>query len=301
MAMEILRELKKIPDLSLALGFFDGVHIGHKAVIEKAVEFAKKNNTKSAVITFSEHPSHYFYKICPKYILTKEAREEKIEKLGVDYIFELEFGDLSGLTAQDYLKDVLINHFTPSAISTGWNHTFGYNQSGSPKFLEQNSKKFGYEYFEIPPQKFKHHIISSTAIRDFLFEGDLESANSMLGYNFTVGGEVIEGQKLGREIGFRTANIKYPNELVDIPSGVYSVSVKIENDENFYRGISNFGTRPTVSDNSEKSLETHILDFEKDIYGKNIEIEFLKMIRQEKKFSSLEALKNQIVNDIKSI
>lgn len=299
--MEILRELKKIPDLSLALGFFDGVHIGHKAVIEKAVEYARLHNTKSAVITFSEHPSHYFYKISPKYILTKEAREHEIEKLGVDYIFELEFGELSGLTAHDYLKDVLVNHFTPSAISTGWNHTFGYNQSGNSKVLEQNSKKFGYEYFEIQPQKFNHKIISSTAIRDFLFEGDLENANFMLGHNFAVNGVVIEGQKLGREIGFRTANIKYPEELVDIPLGAYSVSVKIEGDENFYRGIANFGTRPTVSEDEDKFLETHILDFEKDIYGKNIEVEFLKMIRQEKKFSSLDALKNQIQNDIKSI
>ncbi len=299
--MEILRELKKIPNLSLALGFFDGVHKGHRAVIEKAVQYAKENCTKSAVVTFSEHPSCYFYKICPKYILTKNAREKEIEKLGVDYMFELNFGELSGLTAEDYLKDVLINHFTPSAISTGWNHTFGYNQSGTPKFLDQNSKKFGYEYFEIPAQKEGYHIISSTAIRDFLFEGDIERANAMLGYNFTAGGEVIEGQKLGREIGFRTANILYPEELVELPFGVYSVNVKIENDDNFYRGIANFGTRPTVSDSTDKTLETHILDFDKDIYNKNIEIEFLKLIRQEKKFSSLDALKNQIIHDIKSI
>ncbi len=299
--MEIFRELKKVSGLSLALGFFDGVHLGHQTVIKKAVDYAKINNTKSAVVTFSEHPSNYFYKICPKYILTKKSREENIEKLGVDYIFELEFGEFSGLTAHDYLKDVLVNHFTPSAIFTGWNHTFGYNRLGNPKFLEQNSKKFGYEYFEISPCKLNNHIISSTAIRDFLFEGDIESANSMLGYNFAVSGVVIEGQKLGREIGFRTANIKYPQELVDIPFGVYSVCIRLENDENFYRGIANFGTRPTVSDDNEKFLETHILEFDKNIYGKNVSIEFLKMIRQEKKFSSIDALKNQIISDIKSI
>ena len=299
--MEIFKELKKIPNLSLALGYFDGVHKGHQAVIGKAVDFAKQHNTKSAVITFTDHPSCYFYKLCPKYILTKEDREYRIKQLGIDYIFELDFESISGLTAQDYLKDVLINHFTPSAISTGWNHNFGYNQSGNSSFLEQNSKKFGYEYFELPAQKEGLHEISSTAIRDFLFEGDIERANAMLGYKFTITGTVIEGQKLGRQIGFRTANINYPRELVDIPFGVYSTIVKIENDDNFYRGISNFGTRPTVSSEQKHSLETHILDFDRDIYGKNIQVEFLKLIRQEKKFSSLDALKEQIIKDIKSI
>jgi len=299
--MEILAELEKIPNLVLALGYFDGVHKGHQAVIKQAVDFAKENNTKSAVITFKDHPSCYFYKLCPKYILTNEAREKKLAELGIDYIFELDFESISGLTAKDYLKDILVKHFTPVAICTGWNHNFGYNQSGNSKFLTINSNKFGYKYFELPAQKVGIHTISSTAIRDFLFEGDIERANSMLGYNFTIEGVVIQGQQLGRQIGFKTANINYPKELVDIPFGVYSVIVKIENDDNFYRGIANFGTRPTVSSELKHSLETHILDFDKDIYGKNIKIEFLKMIRQEKKFSSLDALKKQIINDINSI
>lgn len=299
--MEIFTEPKKIPNLSLALGYFDGVHKGHQSVIKQAVNFAKENETKSAVITFKDHPSCYFYKLCPKYILTRESREKRLAQLGVDYIFELNFESISGLTAEDYLKDVLIKHFTPIAICTGWNHNFGYNQSGNSKFLANNATKFGYKYFELPAQKEGLQTVSSTAIRDYLFEGDIERANAMLGYNFTIEGTVIEGQKLGRQIGFRTANINYPKELVDIPFGVYSVIIKIENDENFYRGIANFGTRPTVSDNLKHSLETHILDFDKDIYGKNIQVEFLKMIRQEKKFSSLDALKNQIINDIKSI
>lgn len=299
--MKVFKELEKIPNLSIALGYFDGVHKGHQSVIKSAVDYAKTNNTKSAVITFTDHPSCYFYKLCPKYILTKEAREEHIKKLGIDYIFELDFESISGLTADDYLKEVLVNHFMPSAICTGWNHNFGYNQSGNSKFLASNAKKYGYEYFELPPQKDSIHTISSTAIRDFLFEGDIKRANSMLGYNFAINGTVIEGQKLGRQIGFRTANINYPRELVDIPFGVYSVIVKIENDGNFYRGIANFGIKPTVSDEQKHSLETHILDFDRDIYGKNIQVEFLKMIRQEKKFPSLDALKTQINNDIKSI
>ena len=140
--MQIYKELNKNPNLSLALGFFDGVHLGHKAVIESAVEFAKKHGNKSAVITFSDHPCCYFWGVCPQYILSREAREKKIAQLGVDYLYELDFESIAGLTAQDYLKDVLVNYFTPLSISTGWNHNFGCNKSGNVKFLHNNSKKY---------------------------------------------------------------------------------------------------------------------------------------------------------------
>lgn len=297
--MKIFIELEKIPNLSLALGFFDGVHRGHQAVIMQAVEFARENGTKSAVVTFRDHPCCYFYGVGPKYILSRESREEKIAELGVDYLFELDFESISGLTAEEYLRDILIKHFTPSAITTGWNHNFGCKKSGNVKFLQDSSDKFGYKYFEIKPQKSGLHIISSTAIRNSLFDGLIEDANRMLGYNFFIKGEVIEGQKLGRKIGFRTANLNYPPELIDLPFGVYEVLVGLGNEK--FKGITNFGIRPTVTQNGVHSLETHILDFDRDIYGKQIEVEFLKMIRPEKKFSSLDELKNQIQKDIQSV
>lgn len=297
--MQILSELEKIPNLSLALGFFDGVHKGHQAVIKQSVSFAKKHGTKSAVITFSNHPCCYFYGVCPKYILTRKQREEKVAELGVDYLFELDFESISGLTGEEYLKDILIKHFTPSAITTGWNHNFGYQKSGDVKLLEKFAPKFGYEYFKIPPQKDGLKTISSTAIRDGLFDGLIEDANKMLGYNFFIEGEVIEGQKLGRTIGFRTANMIYPQELIDLPFGVYAVEAKIGNES--YKGITNFGIRPTVSDTGLHSLETHILNFDKDIYGQKLRIEFLKMLRPEKKFTSLEELQKQIRSDIDKI
>ncbi len=134
--MQIFTELNKNPNLSLALGFFDGLHLGHQAVIKNAVQYAKINNNKSAVITFTDHPCCYLWNVKPKYILTREVRRDKIANLGVDYLYELDFASLSGLTANDYLKDVLINHFTPIAISTGWNHNFGYKKSGNVKFLK---------------------------------------------------------------------------------------------------------------------------------------------------------------------
>lgn len=292
--MQIFSELNKNPNLSLALGYFDGVHLGHQAVIKNAVDFAHQNGNKSAVITFSDHPCCYFWGVCPKYILTRKEREEKIAELGVDYLYELDFESISGLTAEDYLKNILVKHFTPSSISTGWNHNFGYKKSGNVKFLAQHAKKFDYKYFELPPQKKDNEIISSTSIRKLLSTGKIEKANSMLGYNFLISGEVITGNRIGRTIGFKTANLLYPPELIDLPFGVYSV------DTQFGKGIANFGTRPTV-DGKGTLLEVHILDFDKDIYGQNLTVKFNKMIRTEKKFPSLDALKTQIKLDINSI
>lgn len=292
--MEIFTELNKNNNLSLALGFFDGVHLGHRAVIKSAVDFAKQHGNKSAVITFSDHPCCYFWGVCPKYILTREQREQKIKELGVDYLYELDFESIAGLTAQDYLKDVLINHFTPISISTGWNHNFGCKKSGDVKFLHENSKKYGYEYFELPPQKLDNEIISSTSIRKLLADGKIEKANLMLGSKFSISGEVIQGNQIGRTIGFNTANLNYPPELIELPFGVYSV------DTNYGKAIANFGVRPTVN-GSHAVLEVHILDFDKDIYGQQITVNFNKMIRAEKKFPTLDALKNQIKIDINSI
>lgn len=292
--MQILTELNKNPNLSLALGYFDGVHLGHRAVIQSAVDFAHKNGNKSAVITFSDHPCCYFKGICPKYILTKKEREKRIEALGVNYLYELNFESISGLTADEYLKDILIKYFTPLSISTGWNHSFGFKKSGNVEFLVKNAKKFDYTFFELPPQKLKKELISSTTIRKNLCQGNIDKANNMLGKNFSIEGKVIKGNQIGRTIGFKTANIIYPLELIELPYGVYSV------DTTYGKGIANFGVRPTVN-GSNAILEVHILDFDKDIYGETLRTEFNKMIRAEKKFSSLDALKNQINIDISSI
>lgn len=292
--MQVFTELTKNHYLSIALGFFDGVHLGHKAVIQSAVDFAKQNNTKSAVITFSDHPCCYFWGLCPKYILTRKEREKRIEALGVDYLYELDFESISGLTADEYLRDILVKYFTPLAISTGWNHNFGYKKSGNVKFLKENSKKYGYEYFELQPQKIEKETISSTLIRKLLANGNVTKANIMLGQKFSIEGVVVKGNKIGRTIGFKTANLVYPPELIELPYGVYSVETT------YGKGIANFGIRPTIN-GSNAILEVHILDFDKDIYDKPIRVEFNKMIRTEKKFPSLDALKKRITLDIKSI
>lgn len=298
--MQIFTELNKNPELSLALGYFDGVHKGHQMVIGSAVNFAKKNGNKSAVITFKDHPCCFFYGVCPKYILTREDRLKHLEALGVDYVYILDFDSkLCMLSAEDYLKNILIDNFSPKSISTGFNHYFGAKKSGGVDLLTANQSKYGYKYFEIPPQKILNDTISSTEIRKLLSDGNIQNANEMLGYNFAITGEVVKGQQLGRKIGFRTANLVYPPELIDLPFGVYSVLVNIKGMQ--YQGITNFGIKPTVSETKQCSLETHILDFDKDIYGEYITVEFLKMIRAEKKFSNIDELKNQICDDIEHI
>ena len=292
--MQKFSELNQKQNLAIALGYFDGVHIGHRAVIKSAVDFAKKNNTKSAVITFSDHPYCYFKGVCPKYILTREEREKRIASLGIDYLYELNFEDFALLTAKEYLNNILINYFHPISISTGWNHNFGKNKSGNVNFLEEQAKNYNYKYFKIPPQKINNEIISSTEIRKLLSEGNIEKANLMLGQNFSIEGKIVKGNQIGRTIGFRTANLVYPPELIELPYGVYAV------DTTYGKGIANFGIRPTIN-GSHTSLEAHILNFEKDIYGEIINVNFNKMIRTEKKFPSLDALKKQINLDIKSI
>lgn len=292
--MQIFTELNQNNNLVLALGFFDGVHLGHQAVIGYAVDYAKKHRLKSAVLTFKNHPFCYFKGVCPKYIM--QSREEFIATLGVDYFYEIDFDEkLANLSAEDYLENILVKHFSPKGIFTGFNHTFGAKKSGNAEFLKDNQTKFGYEYFEIPPQKMGGEVISSTKIRELLAKGDIELANKMLGRKFTLKSVVVEGQKLGRQLGFRTANILYPEQIVDIPFGVYEVET------NFGKGIANFGIRPTVNDSKKPILETHILNFDNDIYGEVLEINFNKMIRRETKFASVEELKAQIKKDIRTI
>ena len=296
--MQILHDLSENPNLSLALGYFDGVHLGHQAVIKNAVNYAKQNSGKSAVITFKDHPCCFFHGVCPKYILTREYREKFIADLGVDYLYELDFEKLAGLSAEEYLENILIKHFSPKSISTGFNHNFGHNKTGDVKFLERESVKYNYKYFALPPQKYDGEVISSTKIRKLLSDGQIDTANKMLGRNFIIEGTVIKGRQIGRTIGFRTANILYPLELIDIPFGVYSVLVNYASQT--YQGIANFGVRPTVNGHGAL-LEVHILDFERDIYGEVLEVKFIKMLRTERKFDSLDSLKQQISRDIKSI
>lgn len=295
--MQIFNEITENKGLSLAFGFFDGMHLGHKAVIKSAVDFAKENNTKSAVITFQDHPCCYFYHVAPKYIISKPDKVKMFEELGVDYLYFLKFDEyLAMMEASEYLRDVIIKNFKPTAISTGFNHSFGAKKSGDVKLLCTMQNEFCYEYFEVQPVLYKDEVISSTRIREDLSLGNIELVNSMLGYDYFMEETVVEGEKLGRELGFKTANLIYPDTLVEIGRGVYKV--KVQYGSEIFDGVANFGMRPTVSEQAKQILEVHLLNFDKDIYGEKLKVSFLKKIRDERKFDSLDELKLQIKEDI---
>ena len=194
------------------------------------------------------------------------------------------------MPAEEYLQ-TLVEKYSPVSISTGFNHTFGKNRSGNAEFLEANSQKYGYKYFCNPAQMRNNKVISSTYIKELLQEGRVERANELLGSKFSISGVVIQGAQLGRTIGFPTANVKYPLNVLQIPYGVYAARV------GGHAGVLNWGIKPTVHNTKEPIVEVHILDYEGDLYGKNIEVDILKKLRNEQKFASLEELKLQIKKD----
>lgn len=297
--MEIFSEFNHQENTSVILGFFDGIHQGHKAVISTGVKLAKENGLKSALVTFNEAPAVFLKKKKKQYILTKSEKIKKIEDLGVDYLYLLDFNDdFSKITASNYLK-MLVENLHPKMITSGYNHYFGYNKSGNSDYLKLMQKEYNYKYTEVQPVKIKDGIISSSKIRESLLKGDLKTANYMLGYRFYVKNEVIEGQQLARTLGFNTANLLFPQDIIELPNGVYAVEVNI--DDKNYIGIANYGSKPTVTENNQKILEVHIMNFDKDIYGKCIKVSFLDKIRDEKKFDSLTELKKQIAKDIECL
>ncbi len=298
--MEIVRELREIPNLSLALGLFDGVHIGHQAVIECAVDYARSVYTSAAVVTFNQNPHSYLNEITPKYILTLDDKYKYLEELGIDYVIELDFAQICNMSPNEYLEDILVKYFSPMAISTGFNHKFGNGRAGTVKFLSDNQDRYRYVFFATPPQAIWGDIISSSSIREFIKSGSTDMAATMLGRKFSVVGNVIKGRELGRTIGYPTANIIYPLDIIEPPYGVYDVDVQIEN-EPPRKAIANFGVSPTVSDDGIAILEVYILNFEGDLYDKQIRVFFNNMVRREIKFDSLDDLKTQIDFDIQAL
>lgn len=298
--MKIFHTLNKQTDLSLCLGFFDGIHQGHQIVIKNTVNFAKQNGLKSALITFSEHPLCLLHGFDVKYISTLEQKLKLIEDLGIDYVYILDFDkELAQKSAYDYLKDVLVENFKPKAITTGFNHFFGLKKQGNSEFLYNHQKEFGYKYFEIPPITYNNIVVSSSAIKEYLINGDISTANKLLDHKFSFKSVVQQGQKIGRTINFPTINLEYPINMVKIPYGVYSVTVEVNNKK--YKAIANWGLKPTVNNSSSPTFEAHILDFSQNIYGKPVTIEINDFIRNEIKFLSVKELKKQIEKDLIAI
>lgn len=295
--MQVLEKLDYNPNLSLCLGFFDGVHQGHKVVLRNSVNLAKQSGLKSAVITFKEHPLCYLQNRTPQYIIPPEDRIELMAAQGIDYIYLLNFDeDIADLIAVDYLKEVLIKYFKPKFITTGFNHFFGAGKKGDAAMLRAYQNEYGYKYFEIPPITYDNTLISSSKIRQLVSEGAMENIKNLLGTNFYVKGRVITGNRIGRTISFPTANLKYPDNIIKASRGVYIASVEFDTYK--YPAIVNLGKRPTIQGAEHNLLlEAHLLDFNENIYDKDIKVCFLKKIRNEQKFNSLPELKSQLVRD----
>ena len=276
--------------IGLVLGFFDGVHKAHRAVIESALN----SSDKVVLITFKDSPSLFFANNA-EYILPRYASIKKIKDLGVHEVIELDFPKIAQMTSEQYLE-YLIQTYHPVSISTGFNHTFGLNKTGNSEMLNLNSGKYNYKYICIQPVKINNKIVSSSLIKEYLREGKVEEANSLLESNFFLEGKVVHGAKLGRTIGFPTANIYYPKNIVKLPFGVYQAKLNIDGLEK--HAVMNWGMKPTVNNTIEPIVEIHILNYNGDLYEKNIKAEILKYIRGEEKFNSLDELKNQIKKDI---
>lgn len=287
----------------VTIGTFDGIHIGHQTIIRQVVAEAKRNNGKSLLVTFWPHPRFVISqgRSDLRLISTFSEKAEIIGGLGIDYIIKLPFTkEFSELSAEEFLKKILIDRLGVKKLFIGYDHGFGNNREGNLEFLRSKEAQFGFEVNEIPRQDIDDIGVSSTKIRNALKEGKAQLAKSLLGRYYELTGTVIEGQKLGRKIGFPTANVKVEDDYKLLPGdGVYAVKVSLEGD--MYHGMMNIGFKPTMAA-KERSIEVHLFDFNNEIYGRKLTIEFVTFIRNEMKFNSLDELTEQLEKDkIKSI
>lgn len=300
--MEILRSIPELSRLRgplfLAIGVFDGIHRGHQAVISTSAEHARAANGTPVVVTFDPHPEKVLRPERAPHLLT--ATQHKIaliRDLGVGNLLIIHFDkEFAGTEPEDFV-DALVNHSKPlREICVGHEWSFGKKRRGNLDLLKKLGAEFDFNVVGIPPVKIKDVVVSSTAIRQAIEKGDFAKAAEILGREYTILGTVTHGDSLGKKIGFPTANLSAHNEQFP-PNGVYAAVARLT--DGMHRGVINLGVRPTVSGGkSERVLEIHFFDFDRDIYGRDVEVRFLKFLRPEKKFENLDALVQQIRRDV---
>lgn len=281
----------------VTIGTFDGVHIGHRKILERIIHSAQELDCNSVVLTFFPHPRMVLQEGSEvKLLNTMEEKIALLDKIGIDNLiihpFDKEF---SRLTAEEFVKEILVDKLHVQKIIIGYDHRFGRNRTADINDLIHFGTAYGFEVEQISAQEINENAVSSTKIRNAVLEGNSALAKAYLGYNYFFSGTVVKGKQLGRTIGFPTANIHIEEDYKLIPkNGVYVVKGAC-NEETLF-GMMNIGTRPTVAGKNQ-TIEVHFFDFDKDIYNQNITIEILEFIRDEHKFESLDALKNQIQKD----
>ncbi len=294
--MKILKDDVRIQeDTVVVLGNFDGIHIGHKKLIQTAIEIGQMLGLQSMVYTFGNHPlsiinSHR----TPKLLMSNKIKIEYLEKLGVDLLALIKFNkEFMEISPDDFIK-LLTEKYGAKHIIVGYNYRFGYKNLGDVELLRTMQKTLGYELHVVDSVKSGGTPVSSTLIRGLIIEGEIVAANEFLGHSFVIDGKVIRGKQIGRTIGFPTINIDYNIENLVPRGGVYYTVAEIQG--KYYKGLTNVGYNPTV--NGDKlSIETHLLDFNKDVYDQYFKLHFINRIRDEKKFKNIDLLKGQIQKD----
>ena len=290
--------MTSISEKVTTIGTFDGVHIGHQKILKQVVQLAEEKGYVPVVLTLFPHPRMVLQNDDSiKLLNTIEERIELLKAIGIKEVIVKKFTkEFANLSAKDYVKQILVDELNTKQIVIGYDHHFGKNRSANINDLKQFATRYDFKVEEISAQDIEDVTVSSTKIRTALNEGEVDLANSYLGYNFFITGTVVKGKGLGRTIDFPTANISITASYKLIPSnGVYVVKSKIDNKSIF--GMMNIGTNPTV-DGKTRSIEVHFFNFNKDIYNSELKIEFLKRLRSEQKFKNLDALKNQLKEDM---
>lgn len=300
--MEIHKDLEKItiPNAVVTVGVFDGVHCGHDAIIHRLLAVAREKNGESVVVTFWPHPRLF---LTPegaglKYLSTLREKRELFEKKNVDHFVIVPFTrELSNYSSEKFIKEIIVGKVKATYLIVGFNHHFGKNREGSFETLQSLAGKYNLEVERVEARLMDKDNVSSTRIREALNEGDILLANRLLGYHYSINGTIIGGKKIGRSLGFPTANILPKERYKLIPrDGVYAVSINLGNET--HKGMLNIGLRPTLNNGENgKTIEVHIFDFKHQIYGKDVQVRFIGRIRDEVKFSGVDQLVEQLKKD----
>jgi riboflavin kinase/FMN adenylyltransferase len=294
-----IESLGAIPNPVLTIGTFDGVHLGHQKIIDRLNHEAQLIGGESVLFTFYPHPRMVIYPETHglKLLQTQEEKLAKLADKGLQnsIVYPFDF-DFSRLSAVEFVRDFLVNKLHVKKLVIGYDHQFGRNREGTIEFLKNICEVYEFEVIEIPAKEIDEVNVSSTKIRDALLNGEVSKAADFLGESYTLNGKVVSGDQIGRTIGFPTANLEIVDSTKLIPAnGVYAVTCVVDGEK--VQGMMNIGFRPTVSNEFKQKLEVYLLDFSHDIYGHKMEVRFVSRIRDERKFSGVEELKEQLKSD----
>jgi len=293
-----LEDFTRLPNAVVTSGTFDGVHVGHQKILHRLKEIASKNNGETVVITFWPHPQMVLHpeNHSLKLLNTFEEKAALLKAEGIQHLLRIEFTkEFSHISSLDFIQKILVETIGTKKLVIGYDHRFGHNREGSFEQLKLNATNYGFDVEEISRQDVDHISVSSSKIRQALEKSDIETATHLLGKPYMLTGQIVQGDKLGRELGYPTANVEVDSRYKLIPAdGIYAVNVKYEN--KIFKGMLYIGPRPTVN-GTNQVIEVNIFDFNREIYGESITIYFHRYLRGDKKFDNLDLLKQQLHRD----